>query len=137
MFILYKKTDFNTIGIGDRHKHLLVLLTIGIGDRHKQLLRRGRSLSTRAKRETVLLISFSAPSKQARSQGVRRTPQIWHKVHFWLQSGRKWGFCRRVEGVRFKESIFWVQRVHFWGVPHPPDSILATGLPAKQAHLHK
>ena len=32
---------------------------------------------------------------QARSQegaGVRCTPQIWQKVHFWLQSGPKMGF---------------------------------------------
>ena len=36
----------------------------------------------------------------------------------WAKNG---GFCRRVRGVRFK-------KVHFFGVPHPPKSILAMGL---------
>ena len=24
------------------------------------------------------------------------------------------------KGVRFKKSTFWVQKVHFWGIPHLP-----------------
>ena len=51
----------------------------------------------------------SAHFGQARSQGVRRTPQICQQVHFLPQSGPKMGFCRRVRGVRFK-------KVHFWGL---------------------
>ena len=33
-----------------------------------------------------------------------------------------------VGGLRFNKSTFGVQKVHFWEVPHPPDSILAMGL---------
>ena len=33
--------------------------------------------------------------------------------------GQKLGFWWRVKGVRFKKSTFWVQKVHFFGVPHP------------------
>ena len=29
-------------------------------------------------------------------------------------------FEEGLRGVRFKKSTFGVQKVHFWGVPHPP-----------------
>ena len=42
-----------------------------------------------------------------------KRPTFGHKVD------QKWGFCRRLsEGVRFKKSTFWVQKVHFWEVSH-------------------
>ena len=48
--------------------------------------------------------------RQARSQGGCRgcnaPPQICQKDHFMPQSGPKWGFFRRVKGVRFKKSTF-------------------------------
>ena len=42
--------------------------------------------------------------------------------------GQKWGFCRRVKGVRFNVH-FLSPKGPFLGVPHPLKSILATGLP--------
>ena len=43
--------------------------------------------------------------------------------------GQKWGVCRRVKGVRFQKSTFWIQKVHILGVLHPSSKlILAMGL---------
>ena len=58
----------------------------------------------------------------ARGGGVRcNPPKSAKRSTFSHKVGQKWGFCRRVRGVRFK-------KVHFLGVPHPSKSILATGL---------
>ena len=61
---------------------------------------------------------------QARSSAKRST--FSHKMGL---------FCKKVKEVRFKKSTFWVQKVHFLGVLHPPKSILATGL--RQGQVNK
>ena len=62
--------------------------------------------------------------RQARSQGgaggAMHPPKSAKRSTFSHKMGQKWGFCRRVKGVRFKKSSLWVQKVHFFGVPHPP-----------------
>ena len=80
--------------------------------------------------------NFSRRS-QARSQGggggaggATHPPKSTKRSTFSHKVDQKWGFCRRVKGGE-------VQKVHFLGlkgplfwVPHPPKSILATGLGA-------
>ena len=36
-----------------------------------------------------------------------------------FKRGKKWDFCRRVKGVRYKKSTFGVQKVLSFWVPHP------------------
>ena len=43
----------------------------------------------------------------------------------WAKNGV---FVAGLRGARFKKSTFRVQKLHFWGVPYPPKSILAMGL---------
>ena len=61
--------------------------------------------------------------EQARSQGVQgcnAPPKSAKRPTFSHKMGQKWGFCKRVKGVRFKKSTFLVQKgPHFWG-PAPP-----------------
>ena len=54
------------------------------------------------------------------ARGYDTPPKSAKRSTFSYKMGQKWGFCRRVKGVRFKKSTFWVQKVHFLGVPHPP-----------------
>ena len=64
---------------------------------------------------------------QAHSQGVQCTPPNLPKGPL---TATKWAknvfvfflliFCSGVKGVRFKKSTFWVQNVHYFGVPHHP-----------------
>ena len=49
-------------------------------------------------------------------------PLFCHKM------GKKWVVCKRIKGVRFKKSTLGIQKVHIFGVPHPPKLILATDL---------
>ena len=58
----------------------------------------------------------------------------------------KLGFCRKMEGVRFKESAFWVQKVHSLGVLYPPqplredskfDKILCTRFEVSNAQIRR
>ena len=53
------------------------------------------------------------------AEGVMH-PQSAKRSTFSHKMGLKWGFCRRVKGVRFKKSTFWSKRSTFWRSHTPP-----------------
>ena len=60
----------------------------------------------------------------ARGVGVRGCdappPKSAKRSAFSHKVAQKWGFCRRVKGVKSKKSTFRVQKVHLLGVSHLP-----------------
>ena len=54
------------------------------------------------------------------ARGCDAPPKSAKRSTFSHKMGQKWGFCSGVEGVRFKKFTFWIQKVPFFGVPHPP-----------------
>ena len=54
------------------------------------------------------------------ARGCDALPKSSNRSTFSHKICQKWGFCRRVKGVWFKKSTFWVQKVQStFGVLHP------------------
>ena len=63
---------------------------------------------------------FDAAFSSLVARGCDAPPKSVKRSTFCNKVGQKWGFCRRVKGVRFKKVHFWVQKVHFFGILHLP-----------------
>ena len=56
---------------------------------------------------------------QGSPRGMMHLPKSAQRSTFGGKMGEKLGVCKRVKGVRFKKSTFWVKKLHILGVLHP------------------